>query len=101
MHIISKSVLTQFWEKHPQSKTSLIVWHKVVTSAHWKNFSDLRCTYASADQVKNFTVFNIGGNKYRLIAFIDYEKQKVFIRHILLHKDYDKNKWKEDPWFQR
>lgn len=101
MHIISKFALTQFWEKHPNSKKSLVLWHKVVASAQWKNFSDLRRTYATADQVKNFTVFNIGGNKYRLIAFIDYEKQKVFIRHILLHKDYDNNKWKEDPWFQQ
>ncbi|MGB7521722.1 MAG: type II toxin-antitoxin system HigB family toxin [Spirulinaceae cyanobacterium] len=47
-----------------------------------------------------FTVFNIGGDKYRLIAFIDYKYQKIFIRHVLTHSDYDKDTWKKDNWYK-
>ncbi|WP_414529831.1 type II toxin-antitoxin system HigB family toxin [Nodularia chucula] len=59
---------------------------------------ELRQTFSSADQVGNFTVFNIGGNNYRLITLVDYKFQKVFIRHVLTHAEYDKEDWKNDPW---
>jgi mRNA interferase HigB len=48
------------------------------------------------DIVQNFTVFDIGGNKYRLITYIDYKKNKIFIRNILTHTEYDKEQWKKD-----
>jgi len=57
-------------------------------------FNDLRATYASADHVDGLTVFNIGGNKYRLIAAIHYNRKKVFIRAVLTHADYDRGDWK-------
>jgi mRNA interferase HigB len=60
---------------------------------------ELRQTFPPADKVGNFTVFNIGGNNYRLITLVDYEYQKVFIRHILTHAEYDKDDWKNDHWF--
>lgn len=100
MHIITRSRLVEFWEKHPDSKTSLLLWYKLTTTATWQNFVELREVFSSADQVKNFTVFNIGGNKYRLITFIDYNYQKVFIRHVLTHAEYDKNEWKIDTWYE-
>jgi mRNA interferase HigB len=50
--------------------------------------------------VQNFTVFDIGGNKYRLITYIDYEKNKIFIRNILTHAEYDKEQWKKDNWYE-
>lgn len=56
--------------------------------------------FPSADGVENLTVFDIGGNKYRLIALVDYEYQKVFIRAILTHAEYDKEGWKNDSWFK-
>jgi mRNA interferase HigB len=55
--------------------------------------------YPSADLVGRFTVFNIGGNKYRLIVRIEYERQEVYIRHLLTHAEYDTDKWKQDEWF--
>lgn len=58
-------------------------------------FSELRNVFPSADLVERFTVFNIGGNKYRLIAFIVYKKKRIYIRNILTHGQYEKGKWKE------
>ncbi len=98
MHLITRSTLTQFWEKHPNAETSLRTWYKLTTWAQWQNFAELHQAFPSADQVGNLTVFNIGGNKYRLIALIDYKYQKVFIRHVLTHAEYDKEDWKNDQW---
>jgi mRNA interferase HigB len=56
--------------------------------------------FSSADGVKNLTVFNIGGNKYRLIALVDYKYQKVFVRAVMTHSEYDKEDWKNDSWFR-
>jgi len=100
MQVITKLRLTKVWQRHPQAKVSLSLWYKLTTTAKWQNLAEVRETFASADQVANFTVFNIGGNKYRLITFIDYTYQKVFIRDVLHHADYGKEKWKQDSWYQ-
>ncbi|MGC1394060.1 MAG: type II toxin-antitoxin system HigB family toxin [Coleofasciculaceae cyanobacterium] len=99
MHIITRVRLKEFWEKHPDAETSLRLWYKLTSLAQWKNFVELRLVFPSADQVENLTVFNIGGNKYRLITLVDYEYQKIFIRHVLTHAEYDKQSWKNDEWF--
>jgi mRNA interferase HigB len=96
MHIITRSRLVKFWEKRPDSKTSLLLWYKLTTNANWQNFVSLREVFPSADQVGNLTVFNIGGNKYRMITLVDYTYQKVFIRYVLTHAEYDKEDWKKD-----
>jgi mRNA interferase HigB len=100
MHIITRSRLAEFWEKHPNSKTSLSFWYKTTLTASWQNYVELREVFPTADQVGNLTVFNIGGNNYRLIVFIDYAYQKVFVRHVLTHADYDKEDWKKDDWYK-
>ncbi|MEH2281678.1 MAG: type II toxin-antitoxin system HigB family toxin [Nostoc sp.] len=69
MHIITRLRLTEFWEKHPNAQTSLRLWYKITSLAQWQNFVELRQAFPSADRVGNFTVFNIGGNNYRLTAF--------------------------------
>ena len=99
MHIISKSTLKDFWSQHPAAETALTAWHKQMAVANYANLAELKQTFASADIVGNLTVFNIGGNKFRLIALIDYKYQKVFIRAVLTHEEYDQDKWKKDPWF--
>ncbi|KAB8320980.1 type II toxin-antitoxin system HigB family toxin [Tolypothrix campylonemoides VB511288] len=99
MHIISRSRLAEFWEKYPNAETSLRLWYKLASLAQWQNFVELRQVFPTADQVSNLTVFNIGGNNYRLIALVDYKYQKVFIRHVLTHAEYDKEDWKNDPWY--
>jgi mRNA interferase HigB len=94
MHIISRKILRQFWQKYPDSETALIRWFKLVNLAKFQNFEELRAVLPSADLVENLIVFNIGGNKYRLIASIHFNRQKIYIRHILTHSEYDKNQWK-------
>lgn len=100
MHIITRARLTAFWEKHPDSKTGLLLWYKLTVTARWQNLTEVRRVFATADPVGNLTVFNIGGNKYRLITLIDYTYQKVFIRSVLTHAEYDKNNWKQDDWYK-
>ncbi len=100
MHIITRLRLVEFWEKHPDSKISLLLWYKLTMTANWQNLVELRKVFSAADQVGNFTIFNIGGNKYRLIVFIDYTYQKVFIRHVFTHADYDKDGWEKDGWYE-
>lgn len=71
-----------------------MTWFKMIKVTRYSNFAELRRTFPSADQVGNLTVFNISGNKYRLIAAVHYNRQKVYIRHVLKHSDYDKVKWR-------
>lgn len=100
MRVISRRKLREFWSKHGDAQTSLLLWYQRTTDAQWQNLADVRRVFPSADIVGNLTVFNIGGNKYRLITFIDYESQIVFTRNVLTHADYDKEKWKNDDWFK-
>jgi mRNA-degrading endonuclease HigB of HigAB toxin-antitoxin module len=67
--------------------------------AQWQNLEDVRKIYRDAEAVGNFTVFNIKGNDYRLIVGIDYENQTVYYKYFLTHAEYDKGKWKNDPYF--
>ena len=100
MHIITVKRLKEFYAKYSDAQASLLTWKKLTSLALWQNFAEVRQTFRSADQVGKFTVFNIGGNKYRLITFINYTTKKVFIRHILTHEEYDTNQWKNDTWFK-
>jgi mRNA interferase HigB len=94
MHIISRKTLRAFWEKYPDSQTALIRWFKIVQRTNFASFADLTITFPSADLVGDFIVFNIGGNKYRLIASIHFNRSKIYIRHILTHSEYDRGDWK-------
>lgn len=96
MHIISRKALKTFWENHADAEKPLMAWYKLVQQAKWQHFADVRGDYPSADQVGEFVVFNIGGNKYRLITRIEYWWQKIFVRDVLTHAEYDKGKWKNE-----
>jgi mRNA interferase HigB len=96
VHIISRKKLKEFSALHPDADTALESWYRLVRRAEWRNFADLRRDYASADQVGTHTVFNIGGNKFRLIAVVMYEAQRVYVRFVLTHREYDRNAWKAD-----
>jgi mRNA interferase HigB len=95
MHIITRKRLNDYAEKHPDAKSSLQHWYKLIKSKDFTSFADLRIVFPSADQVGRLTVFNIGGNKARLIAAIHYNRRKIYIRVVLTHDEYDRGKWKE------
>ncbi|MDI6770354.1 MAG: type II toxin-antitoxin system HigB family toxin [Anaerolineales bacterium] len=95
MHIITRKRLNDFAEKHPDAKSGLQHWYQMMKSSNFTSFVDLRTDFPSADQVGNVTVFNIGGNKARLIAAIHYNRRRVYIRAILTHDEYNRGKWKE------
>ena len=95
MHIITRKRLNDFAKTHPADKTSLARWYKLVKKAEIASFAELRELLPNADKVGKLTVFNIGGNNVRLIAAIHYNRQKVYIRAVLTHDEYDQNKWKE------
>jgi mRNA interferase HigB len=94
VHIISRKALVDFWEDNPDSREPLLRWFKIMTHSEFDSFDSLRRTFPSADKVRDLIVFNIGGNKYRLIASIHFNRGKVYIRYVLTHKDYDKGVWK-------
>jgi mRNA interferase HigB len=87
-------MLVDFWQKHPESKEALTRWHRIVERSTFTSFAELRQAFPSADMVGRYTVFNIGGNKVRLIASIHYDRSKVYVRHVLTHQEYDLGKWK-------
>lgn len=94
MHVIAKPILVEFWTKHPDAKTSLQAWHQIMEKQVFSDLGSLRATFASADHVDGLTVFNIRGNKYRLVAAIHYNRRKVYVRSVLTHFEYDKGAWK-------
>ncbi len=95
MHVITRKRLNEFAKIHPDTKNALAQWYQLVKEKEFTSFVELREMFASADQVGKLTVFNIGGNKIRLIAAIHYNRQKIYIRAVLTHPEYDQGKWKE------
>lgn len=97
--MISLKPLREFWQRHPDAEQPLRLWYKVASDAAWASLHDVRRTYAHADGVTvpdgTLTVFNVGGNKYRLVARIRYDYQLINVRAVMTHREYDAGKWKE------
>lgn len=93
MRIIAKRTLVEFWQKKPEyrdAKAQLEAWHKEVKNDMWKSPADVKSIYRNASILKsNRIVFNICGNKYRLIVKVNYKAGIVFIRFVGTHKEYD------------
>lgn len=98
MWVVSRKRLVLFWSRHPDSETRLRWWYSIVKNADWRSFADVRSTFPSADLVGRLVVFNVGGDNYRIIALVNFDTHKVFIRSILTHREYDTDVWKQDPW---
>lgn len=91
MHIISRPVLIKFWEKHKDAEIPLRVWFKKVDKAKWNSINELKKEFSTADYIgNNRVIFDIKGNKYRIITVIFFERQKVYIRFVGTHAEYDK-----------
>lgn len=103
VRVISHKRLKDFWEdpKNPQdARRYLTVWYKLTLAATWHNFSDLRGTFASADQVGDCVVFDVGNNRYRLIGRVRYAKATlpgvVYVLKVLNHDEYADNDWPDE-----
>jgi mRNA interferase HigB len=91
MRVIAKKVLREFWQNHADSEEQLKTWYKEASNSNWKNPPDIKAEYPKASILKTGrVVFNICGNKYRLIVEINYSRQWMFIRFIGTHNEYDK-----------
>ena len=91
MRIIANKILREFWEIHPDCEQQLKSWFKETNKAEWKNSNDIKSEYPSASiLINNRIVFNIKGNKYRLIVKINFEYEMVWVRFIGTHAQYDK-----------
>jgi mRNA interferase HigB len=90
MHVISRKVLLEFWAQHPDSEAALQAWFHEAKVACWRNSAELKAKYGGASIINaERVVFNICGNKYRLIARINYVSGALFIRFVGTHKEYD------------
>ena len=94
MRVIGKKAIREYGKLHTDAVSSLSNWLQTTRKAMWQTFVEVRADFGSADQVGRRTIFNIGGNKYRLIARVNYRNQRVFVLHIMKHAEYVKGEWK-------
>ena len=95
MPIITRKRLNEVAAKHPETRTALQHWYKLMKTGNFGACAEVRALFPRADQVGKLTVFNIGGNKVRLIAAIHYNRQNVYIRAVLTYDEDDRGTWKE------
>src|SRR5262245_19926642 len=96
MRLISRKALRTYWEKHPEAREVLDDWFRKLKAVQPNSLAELRRTFPSADIVGNCFVFNVGGNSLRVITHVDFNLKIVWIRAVLSHAEYGKEKWKTD-----
>jgi mRNA interferase HigB len=90
MRVVSEKRLREFWEKHPEAKEVMKAWYRTAKNCSAKSLNELKQTFSSADYVAGkYTVFDVGGNNYRIIASIHHNIQIIYIRDVLTHREYD------------
>ncbi len=99
MRIVALKRLRMFWEEFPDAQKPLQRWYGDVDAARWSNFQDVRRMYNTVDSCKvasgnTVTIFDIGGNKYRLIAAVHYNTGMVYVLRVMAHREYDRDVWK-------
>jgi mRNA interferase HigB len=96
MRIVSRSAIREFVERCPAAEASLDTWYRTARRADWANIAEVKSVYPHADAVGKCTVFNVHGNRYRLIAHINHDHRTLYIRGIYTHDEYDREDWKND-----
>lgn len=92
MEIAGISTIEKFKKVHPTSRNSLEEWISKVTPVAWKTPADIKKMFATASFVKHFVIFNIGGNKYRLLTEVRYATGRILVLRVGTHEEYDR--WK-------
>jgi mRNA interferase HigB len=99
VRIITWRALRRFIEKRPSADTPLREWFRITQRATWRSFADVKATFGQTDQAKSgqtVCIFDIGGNKFRLVCFVSYAKGKVYVLRVMTHKEYDRQRWKDE-----
>lgn len=94
MRVISNSALRAFAAAHPEAEDALQGWRRTIEKNRFAHWAELKAAFNSVDKVGDLTVFDIGGNKYRLIAHIRFDRQILYIKTVLTHREYDQGAWK-------
>jgi len=95
VRLLGTNLIEEFIKKHPDAKSGLRRWQKLIRETDYGSIMELRKTFPTADAVEGKTVFNVGGNKVRTITEIQYGIAMVIVTHVLTHKEYDRGKWKD------
>ena len=93
--MISKRGLLTLTAKHPDTEIECLDWYRIAAAATWTRFDDVRADYPSVDLVGQVLIFNIGRNRYRLIATVFFATHEIYIKALLTHKEYDREEWKK------
>lgn len=96
MHVITQKQIQDAKKQYQECQSALDGWLRIMQKKSFANFSELKETFRSVDYVNGKYVFDVGGNKLRIIASIHFNTQRLFIRSVLTHAEYDKGKWKFD-----
>ena len=96
MHVITQKRIWEARERWPQSASALDAWYRLIKSADPKDFAAMKRLFPATDKVGKHHIFDVGRNKLRIIAVVHYTAKRIYIRHILDHKEYDKGKWKDE-----
>jgi mRNA interferase HigB len=93
VNVISKPGLKKMTAKHPQAEAELLRWYKAAKNARWTSLADVRVAFASADRVGNVLIFNVLHNQLRLVVTVFFPTQRLYIKALLTHKEYERKEW--------
>jgi mRNA interferase HigB len=103
VRILTWRALREFADRWPAASGPLREWYRIIERATWRSFSDVKATFGQTDQARvrsgqTVCVFDIGGNKFRLVAFISYAKGKVYVLRVMTHREYERGnqRWKDE-----
>ena len=92
MHVISQKRIWEAKERYQETASALDAWYRIAKASTFENFAQLKAAFPSVDKVGDQYVFDVGGNKLRIIAKVEFRQGKIFIRHVLTHAEYSKVK---------
>jgi mRNA interferase HigB len=95
VNVISKRGLFEKAAKFADAKSALQVWFDTAVEAEWRNIEDVRKSFPATDMMHDLAIFNIRGNKYRLIVRMVLQYQRIYVKEFLTHAEYDKGRWKK------
>ncbi|MCP5109742.1 MAG: type II toxin-antitoxin system HigB family toxin [bacterium] len=93
MNVVSRRGLIDATGRHPDALDEVLTWYKIARKATWKGLHEVRRTYPTVDQVGDVLIFNIRGNRYRLITRVSYQAGRLYVKGLLTHSEYDRKEW--------